>query len=178
MGFKPLNAICSFLLAPQPARSPCLGLFATGVDCVAARPGADRLELRIIAREFRLANKFHQRKPTASNSQNSSCGAMPCSSVGRSMSTTTTWPVLAQRRAQPPEERIGLLDLVVHVDHEDAVEAVLGQPRVVGRAETDRDVVEPFARSHALRQPVARLASMSSASTRPRAPTRSASRTV
>jgi len=37
-----------------------LALFATGGDCVWLRPGADSLELRIIAREFGLANKFHQ----------------------------------------------------------------------------------------------------------------------
>jgi len=36
------------------------------------------------------------------------------------------------------------------VDHEDAVEAVFGQPGIVGRAEADRDVVEPFAQ-HAAR---------------------------
>ena len=57
-----------------------------------------------------------------------------------------------QRGAQVPEEGVGLRDLMVHVDHEHAVEAGIGQARIVRRAELDGDIVQPVAR-HALAQP-------------------------
>src|SRR5688572_5386694 len=50
---------------------------------------------------------------------------------------------LAQRWPQPPQERVRLGHLVVHMDHEYPVEAARGQARVVFGAELDRDVVEP-----------------------------------
>src|SRR5690606_17618886 len=49
-----------------------------------------------------------------------------------------------QGRSKPPQERIGLGDLVVHMDHEYAVEAVLRQPWVVLRTQLYRYVVESF----------------------------------
>src|SRR3546814_12983000 len=55
-------------------------------------------------------------------------------------------PAPAQRRAQPPEEGVGLADLVIHMDHENAVEAVFWKPRIVDRAQFQRNIVEPFAR--------------------------------
>src|SRR3546814_20962799 len=47
-------------------------------------------------------------------------------------------PVPAQRRAQPPQKGVGLADLVIHMDHEDAVGAVFGEPRIVDRSEERR----------------------------------------
>src|SRR5690554_5818220 len=50
----------------------------------------------------------------------------------------------AQRGPQPPKKGIGLAHLVVHVNHEHAVEAVLGQPRIVLNPQLDRDIVKAF----------------------------------
>src|SRR3546814_18149206 len=44
-------------------------------------------------------------------------------------------PAPAQRRAQPPDEGVGLADLVIHTDHENAAEAVFWKPRLVNRAQ-------------------------------------------
>ena len=65
-------------------------------------------------------------------------------------------PLAAQRRPQPPEEGIGLLDLMIHMHHHNPVEAVGGQLGIVGTAELDRDIVEPLA-AHAQAQPVDRF---------------------
>ena len=58
--------------------------------------------------------------------------------------------------AQVPQELIGRLHLVIHVDQEDAVERLRRKHRIVGLAQLDRDIVEILALD-ALRQPVARL---------------------
>src|SRR3546814_4013876 len=44
-----------------------------------------------------------------------------------------------------PQERIGLLYLVIHVDQEDAVERIARQLRVVRLAQLDADIVQPLA---------------------------------
>src|SRR5687768_13992510 len=46
---------------------------------------------------------------------------------------------------QVPEEFVGLLDLVIHVDHQNAVERGVGELRIVGQPDLERDVGEPLA---------------------------------
>ena len=65
--------------------------------------------------------------------------------------------------AQVPQEGIRARHFVIHVDQENAIERAGREHRVVGRAQFDSDIVEPFALD-----PVAKLI----------APTTRASRTV
>ena len=50
-----------------------------------------------------------------------------------------------------PEEGVRLCNLMIHMDHQNAVEAVFGQARVFGRAQLDADIV-PFLPRDAPRQ--------------------------
>src|SRR3546814_14955846 len=63
-------------------------------------------------------------------------------------------PARFQRCVEMPQERIGLLYLVIHVDQEDAVERIARQLRVVRLAQLDADIVQPLA-LHARGKPVA-----------------------
>src|SRR6187549_4014448 len=85
-----------------------LALFATGGDCVRLRPWADSLELRIIAREFGLANKFRQAEADGLEFAEQQL-RRDAVLVGRPVDVDHDHlPSLAQGRAQPPEERVGL----------------------------------------------------------------------
>src|SRR6187399_568353 len=96
--------------------SHLLPLFATGGDCVWLRSWADSLELRIIAREFGLANKFHQSEADGLEFAEQQL-RRDAVLVGRPVDVDHhNLALLAQGRSQPPEERIRLFDLVVHMD--------------------------------------------------------------
>src|SRR6187551_40736 len=82
-----------------------LALFATGGDCVWLRPWADSLELRIIAREFGLANKFHQAEADGLEFAEQQL-RRDAVLVGRPVDVDHDHlTAVAQRRAQSPEER-------------------------------------------------------------------------
>ena len=66
------------------------------------------------------------------------------------------FPIRLQALAKVPEEGVGRLHLVVHVDEKNPVERARGKVRVVGRAEHHRDIVELLA-VHTLREKLDRL---------------------
>jgi hypothetical protein len=76
-----------------------------------------------------------------------------------------------------PKEFIGLLDLMIDVDEEDAVEAAGGQLGILRLAKTDADIVEILAVG-AERQPVADFRKYIFGKDAPRMPTARDKRTV
>src|SRR5262245_25514090 len=96
---------------------------AAGLDRSRGRTRVGSLKLRIIPLQFRLTNKFRQAKAQSAEFAEQQW-RRDAVLVGLAVGIDHDYPsALAQRRTQPPEERVRLADLVVHVDQEDAVEA-------------------------------------------------------
>jgi hypothetical protein len=64
---------------------------------------------------------------------------------------------LRQSGPHAPQESVRLVDFMIHVHHENAVEAVFGQARIVHRSFFDRHIVELFA-GYTFAKPVERAA--------------------
>ena len=78
--------------------------------------------------------------------------------IGRAVAVDhNNLPAFGKGRPEPPQEGVRLVDFMIHMDHEDAVKALLRQARIVDGALLDRDIVQLLARD-ALPQPVKRAA--------------------
>src|SRR5690606_14190116 len=142
MGRKPLNSISS----PTPPSVGSLSIVATllsaghDVSGLRARPG--NYKLRIIASEFRLANKFHQSVAYGVELAEEQFRRNPVLIGGSINVDDNDLAAFPQRGPQPPQECIGLAHLMVHVDHEHPIEAIFGQAWIVFRPKLDRHVVQ------------------------------------
>lgn len=52
--------------------------------------------------------------------------------------------ITPQRRPKAPEEGVGLLNLVIHMDHQHTVKTIGWQFGIIGCAKLDRDIIEPL----------------------------------
>ena len=152
---------CTSLRADRASFRPPQGLICSGAG--RGRASRNAIEIGLASGQHAEFHRLHAQRGELAFELRRRNAVMPHRAVGIDDDDQA---VRLHAIAQVPQERVGRLHLVIHVDEEHAVEGCGGSIGLSGVPSFDRDIVEALALDP-VAQLIAHVGTMSSASTRP-----------